>query len=157
MNNMVMVCVGAILMCCRLAYADADADTSRAVLSLERQVMDGWLNGNPDSLIALSDPDITYFHSILDKRLDGIKAVKDLYEGYRGRPLYDSYKMVDPKVQAAGDLAILTYQLETHNGDLTRYWNATVVYQKKQEGWRIIHTHWSLTKPTIPGAPKEQE
>ena len=27
-----------------------------------------------------------------------------------------------------------------------RGWNATEVYRRTKNGWRIIHTHWSLVK-----------
>ena len=100
----------------------------------------------------ISDPQITYFHVMTDKRLDGLAALKALYEPYRGMPLYDSYEITDPKVQAAGDMAILTYIMVRHNGSVTTRWNATQVYQKKPQGWRVIHSHWSQTKPPVSAA-----
>ena len=129
-----------------LAAADGNEATAREVLALERTTLDGWQMGNPDPLLAISDPDITYFHVVTDKRLDGLPAVKALFEGYRGRPLFDSYEMADPKVQSSGDTAVLTYTLVRHVGTATTRWNATQVYQRKKEGWRIIHSHWSATR-----------
>jgi ketosteroid isomerase-like protein len=32
-------------------------------------------------------------------------------------------------------------------GSVTSRWNATQIYQRKAEGWRVIHTHWSQTAP----------
>ena len=66
------------------------------------------------------------------------------------RPLFDSYEMAGPKVQTSGDIAVLTYILVRHTGSATSRWNATQVYQRKKEGWRIIHSHWSATKPSEP-------
>ena len=129
-----------------LAAADRDDAAAREVLALERTTLDGWQVGNPDPLLAISDPDITYFHVVTDKRLDGLPALKALFEAYRGRPLCDSYEMAEPKVQATGDTAVLTYVLVRHVGTATTRWNATQVYQRKKEGWRIIHSHWSATK-----------
>ena len=80
----------------------------------------------------------------------GLPAVKALFDGYRGRPLFDSYEMAEPKVQASGDTAVLTYILVRHIGTMTTRWNATQVYRQKKEGWRIIHSHWSVTRPTEP-------
>jgi len=151
----ILICTAAAALCGMLASADSDADIARVILAMERQAMDGWLKGNFDSLLAMSDPEITYFHAVTDKRLDGLPAVKELYEGYRGRPLFDSYEIIDPKVQVSGDTAVLTYQLETRNGAVARRWNATQVYQRKKEGWRIIHAHWSMTKPPLSTAPKQ--
>jgi ketosteroid isomerase-like protein len=74
--------------------------------------------------------------------------VKALYDAYRGRPLFDSYEIVDPKVQTGGDVAVLTYILVQQNGSTANRYNATEVYQRKKDGWRVIHSHWSATKPS---------
>jgi ketosteroid isomerase-like protein len=131
----ILICVAASALCA--------ADPKQEILALERQGMEGWLKGDPDPFLAISDPDITYIHIMTGKRLDGLPAVRALYETYRGRPLFDSYEITDPKVQLSGDTAILTYHFVSHNGSAERHWNATQVYQHKNEGWRIIHTHWS--------------
>ena len=146
MKRMVLAGAVAAALCGVLAAADGNEATAREVLALERTTLDGWQMGNPDPLLAISDPDITYFHVVTDKRLDGLPAVRALFEGYRGRPLFDSYEMADPKVQSSGDTAILTYTLVRHVGTATTRWNATQVYQRKKEGWRIIHSHWSATR-----------
>ncbi len=115
----------------------------QTILTLERRAMDQWLQGNPDGFLAISDPGITYFHSVTEARLDGIAAVRVLYETYRGRPLFDRYEIVGPKVVAASGTAVLTYQLVTHNASLTRRWHASEVYRHTRTGWRIVHTHFS--------------
>ena len=146
MKRVVLAGAVAAALCGVLAAADGNEATAREVLALERTTLDGWQMGNPDPLLAISDPEITYFHVVTDKRLDGLPAVKALFEGYRGRPLFDSYEMAEPKVQASGDTAVLTYTLVRHVGAATTRWNATQVYQRKKEGWRIIHSHWSATR-----------
>jgi ketosteroid isomerase-like protein len=147
MKNSILACAVAAALCGALAAADGNEATGQEVLALERRTLDGWQVGNPDPLLAISDPEITYFHVVTDQRLDGLAAVKALFEGYRGRPLFDSYEMAEPKVQASGDTAVLTYILVRHVGTETTRWNATQVYQRKKEGWRIIHSHWSVTRP----------
>jgi len=107
--------------------------------------MDGWLKGDSAPMLAAADPEITLFHVMSPQRLDGAAAVKALYEPYAGRPLFDSYQIENPKVQGGADIAILSYQLVTQNGDATRKWNATEVYQRKKAGWRVIHSHFSQT------------
>jgi len=146
MKSFVLACAMATALCGVLAAADRDDAAAREVLALERTTLDGWQVGNPDPLLAISDPEITYFHVVTDKRLEGLPAVKALFEAYRGRPLFDSYEMADAKVQASGDTAVLTYVLVRHVGAATTRWNATQVYQRKKEGWRIIHSHWSATR-----------
>lgn len=130
-----------------IVFTSKDAQTAREILSLEHEAMEGWGKGDPDVLLATLDPEITYFHAVTAQRLDGLPAVKALFEGYRGTPLFDSFEILNPKVQADGDVAILTYLFVRRNGTVTSRWNATQVYQRKKEGWRVIHTHWSVTGP----------
>ena len=153
MKNALLSCMFVAALSGVLAAADANSQTAREVLALERKAMDGWLTGNPDPTLAISDPGITYFHAMTDKRLDGLPALRALYEGYRGMPLFDSYEIVDPNVQVGGDMAVLTYILARRNGDVTSRWNATQVYQRTKDGWRVIHSHWSMTK-ALPAPPK---
>jgi ketosteroid isomerase-like protein len=150
MKNSILACAAAAALCGVLVAADENEAVAREVLALERKTLDGWQVGNPDPLLAISDPEITYFHVVTDKRLDGLPALRALFEGYRGRPLFDSYEMAEPKVQSSGDIAVLTYILVRHVGTATTRWNATQVYQRKKEGWRIIHSHWSATRPAEP-------
>jgi hypothetical protein len=128
------------------AGSSPETDAAQEVLTLERQAMDGWLAGNPDPQLAVTDRQITYIHAVAGQRLEGIDAVREMFERYRGRPLFDSYEILEPIVQSSGDIAILTYQLERHNGAATSYWHGTQVYQRKPEGWRVIHTHWSAVQ-----------
>ena len=150
MKSLILAGAAAAAVCGMLAAADGSEAAAREVLALERTTLDGWQVGNPDPLLAISDPDITYFHVVTEKRLDGLPALRALFEGYRGRPLFDSYEMAEPKVQSSGDIAVLTYILVRHVGSATSRWNATQVYQRKKEGWRIIHSHWSATRPVTP-------
>lgn len=153
--KIVLIFVVAAALCGTRAFADSDAETAREILGLERQAMDGWQKGNPDPLLAMSDAEITYFHVMTEKRLDGLPAVKALYERFRGTPLFDSYEIVDPKVQVSDGMAVLTYIFVRHNGAATSRWNATQVYRRKREGWRIIHSHWSVTRPSLATAPQQ--
>ena len=140
------VTVGLAVLGIRPALADSEADTTRKLVSLERQAMDGWLKGDPDPQLAFTDAKITYIHDVIGKRLESLAAVKELYAGYRGKALFDSYEILSPTVRAIGDVAVLSYQLAQHMGADTRYWNATQVYTKTADGWRVIHTHWSAAK-----------
>ena len=145
MRTAILACAIAAAACGIMAAADETDATGHEILALERKALDGWQTGNPDPLLAISDPDITSFHVMTGKRLDGLPAVKELFERYRGTPLFDAYEMADPKIQAAGDIAVLTYILVQHMGAATSRWNATQVYQRKKDGWRVIHSHWSAT------------
>jgi ketosteroid isomerase-like protein len=150
MKISILACAAATALCGVLAAADSTESVAREIVALERTALDGWQKGNPDPLLAISDPDITYFHVMTDQRLDGLPAVRALFESYRGRSLFDSYEMAGPKVQSSGETAVLTYILVRHIGTTTTRWNATQVYRHNKEGWRIVHSHWSLAKPLEP-------
>ena len=146
MQSVFLACAAISALSGVLAAAGQNDATAREILVLERKVMDGWQTGNPDPCIALADPEITYFHIVSEKRIDGLPALKSLFDANRGRPLFDSYEMADPQVQVSGDIAVLSYILIRHLGANTSRWNSTQIYQHKKEGWRVIHSHWSATK-----------
>jgi len=143
-KSTILACTVAAAVGGLFAYQDSNTPVERELLAIERASMDGWLKGDSGPMLAASDPDITLFHVMTEQRVEGIAAVKELYAPYAGRPLFDSYQIENPKVQAAGDMAILTYRLATLNGGVARKWNATEVYQKKKAGWRVIHSHFSV-------------
>ena len=124
-------------------WANPQSGIAQELLTIERQVMDGWLNGNPDPATAVADPQITFIHDALGRPIEGLPALKAALEQFRGVPLFERYEILNPKVHAAGEAAVLTYQLVQHTAATARYWNGTLVYQKKKEGWRLIHSHWS--------------
>jgi ketosteroid isomerase-like protein len=146
MTKTILACAMSMALCGALPAAEPDDATAREILAMERKLLDGWQVGNPDPMLAIADPEITCFHAVSDRRLDGLPAVKALFESYRGVPLFDRYEMAEPKVQSSGNTAVLTYILVRHIGTATTRWNSTQVYQRKPEGWRVIHSHWSVTK-----------
>ena len=143
MIKIIAIWAAAAVLCGTLAAADSDAEIARQLLALERKAMDGWTTGNPDGDLAISDATITYIHPAAGKRLDGLPALKELFERFRGTPLFDSYEIVEPKVQVGGDMAVLTSCFEFRNGATLRRYYATLVFQHRKEGWRIVHAHWS--------------
>jgi ketosteroid isomerase-like protein len=142
-----MVVAAAVWLTSIPVRAASDEETAKEIVAMERRAMDGWITGNPDPALAIADPEISYFHVMTEKRLDGLAAVKELFERYRGMPLYESYQMGDLKVVVHGDVAVLTYLLIFQKGGAANRWNATEVYQRKMAGWRVIHSHWSQTRP----------
>jgi len=50
-------------------------------------------------------------------------------------------------VQGNDSMAVLTYNLNSYSDGK---WNCTEVYCLENDGkWRIIHNHWSFTKPNL--------
>ena len=132
------------------AARDAQRDT---IIALERAALDRWGKGDPRGYLDTYAPDVTYFDPMQDKRVDGRAALKELYGPLTGKISIDHYEMIGAKVQQSGDVAVLTFNLVSHakrpTGEpLIVRWNSTEVYARSQGRWRIIHSHWSFTRPT---------
>jgi hypothetical protein len=119
------------------------------LMALESAAMERWRKGDPWGFTDISDQGVTYFDKGTSKRLDGLEALKAEYAKRVGKIHYDVMEFIDPRVQAHGDLAVLTYrffstELNPDGSIAGRIpWNCTEVFCKKDTKWRIIHTHWS--------------
>ncbi len=126
---------------------------AETIIAMEKAALDRWGHGDPGGYLEISAQEVTYFDPDLEKRLDGIDALRKLYETIRGKVSVDRFEMIDPRVQVHGNVAILTFNLIDHSGKdegrdpAKSRWNSTETYARVGGEWRIIHTHWSYTKP----------
>jgi len=81
--------------------------------------------------------------------VDGLPALKDLYDTIRGKIKIDRAEIINPRVQVMGDSAILTIQFASHGSEGGKLWNCTEVYQRLDGAWKIVHSHWSFTKAGV--------
>ena len=123
------------------------ATVQETILKLERAALDRWGKGDPDGFLEINTGDVSYFDPFLEQRLDGLPALRDWYRGIRGKIKIDRDEIIDPRVQLIGDAAILTYRFVSQGSEGSARWNATEVYQRTGDQWRIVHSHWSFTKP----------
>ncbi len=135
----------------RSVLKGGDSNDGHPVFALERAAMQRWCSGDPDGFLELSAPDVVYFDPFQKTRLDGIDALRALYDSFRGQISADWYEFIDAKVQTIGEEgAVLTFQFRSRSGDVEYFWNCTEVYRKDAGDWRIIQTHWSLPKLDTP-------
>ena len=124
------------------ALGKADREAQKRTLSI---------NGTPaihSAYIANIGSEIGYFEPILEKRLDGLEPLRKMYEVLRGRVHADKYDMLNTRVQMVGDAAILSFNLISIENGVPFRWNCTEVFAKEKDGqWKIVHSHWSVTKP----------
>ena len=125
-----------------------------AIIALERAALDRWGRGDPLGYLEAYASEITYFDPTGERRVDGLAAMGDLYRPLTGKIRVDRYDMIDPKVQHDGNIAVLSYNLVSHvkrpNGEAFAVrWNSTAVYRQIAGTWKIIHSHWSFTKPEL--------
>lgn len=124
-------------------------DPTQAIIGKEREALDRWSNGDPFGYINLTDTSMTYFDPSLEKRIDGKKAFEEYIAPVKGKIHIDKYEMINPRVQAHGEVVVLTYNLIDYaKGDTSR-WNSTEVYWLVQGDWKLIHSHWSFTRPPL--------
>ena len=124
------------------------------IIALERGALDRWGRGDPQGYLELYAREVTYFDPMREKRIDGLDAMRQLLEPIKGLVKVDRYEMIDPQVYRAGDAAILTYNLVSYGrspaGDaMAVRWNSTEVYAQIDRQWKIVHSHWSYTKPEL--------
>ncbi|MGA9071804.1 MAG: nuclear transport factor 2 family protein [Terracidiphilus sp.] len=125
-------------------------EVSLQLIQIERAALDRWGRGDPDGFLEISAPDVTYFDPFLPEGIHGLGALRQYYAQLRGKIFVECDEMIDPKVQASDETAILSYRYTSRGrkGDEMR-WNTTEVYRRGEDGWRILHSHWSFTQPDI--------
>jgi ketosteroid isomerase-like protein len=153
-NKNTVMCATMILALLSSCGRTPTGDIEKAIIEKEKQVMDEWGKGRTMVFPNNSAPEITYFDPSLEKRLDGIEAFSELLKPIEGKFTIDRYEMVNPKVQVYGETAVLTYNLVDYSktpqgAEQKFFWNTTEVYHKVGNDWRIVHSHWSFTKPTV--------
>jgi ketosteroid isomerase-like protein len=131
-----------------------DRDT-QAIIATECQAFQRWANGDLNGFLEASDPEVDYFDPFLDARLVGLPALRALYEPSQGKIHVDRWEMVNPRVIVSGDMAVLTFNFAGVSQGRTTRWNTTEVYRRRDGQWKIVHTHWSLTKPELVKPPTD--
>ena len=122
------------------------ADATHEVIEMECFALVRWGMGDPSAFLALYAPDIVYFDPGLERRIDGLAAMAEHYKGIRGKVHFDRFELINPLVQVAGDVAVLTFNYASYGaqGEPSR-WNFTEVYRRAGHKWEIIQSHWSTT------------
>lgn len=136
------------------AQSAAQKAVTDTIIALERAALDRWGRGDPQGYIETYAPEITYFDPFTDKRIDGIDAITAMLKPITGKVKIDRYEMLNPRAQQSGDIAVLSFNLVSHarnpDGSPRRVrWNSSEVYRRTAGKWKIIHSHWSFTKPDL--------
>lgn len=126
-------------------------DTALKIIAMERDALERGAKGDVDSFVNISDPDVVYFDPSLERRIDGLAALKDYYHKNSKPPEEElDIELINPK----GNVAVLTFNYKSTGRRTGRVelWNCTEVFRQTAQGWRIIQTHWSWTKPQLAAA-----
>ena len=140
------------------AFIAADTDTPTAadeaqaleeLLAQERDVMDVYFaQSDPTAYVGMyADAGVTY----IDPNSGGIlenQAAKDYLLGFTGFIPPFTYEITDSSLSLSGDTAVFTFELVMYNeGELVGTWNTTEIHQRVDDGWEMIHAHWSNPAP----------
>lgn len=100
--------------------------------------------------IAADDVTLFDFEPGAQLRMEGLEAFRNYMSPIAEQVPPHTFDIVNPKVQAYDDTAILTYHWNAFmtDGKPLPSWKATSVYHWKDGQWRMVHTHWS----TVQGA-----
>jgi ketosteroid isomerase-like protein len=154
-----VVVLACLASACTSAPSDKDNFSPEAIIALEKGALDRWAKGDPGGYYDIVAADTNYFDPLADKRIDGLGALKSHIEPFAGKFSIDRVEMINPHVRRDGDLAVLTFNLNDYGAQMnggpkeTARWNSTEVYQRISGAWRIVHSHWSYTKPDIKPKP----
>jgi ketosteroid isomerase-like protein len=118
------------------------------IVAMERAALVRWCKGDPSGFLEICAPDVVYFDPFLDRRIDGLEALTTYYEGIRGKISASRFELINPLVQRAGEMVVLTFNFVSYGGtDNELRWNCTEVFRRDAGRWQIIQTHWSFTNP----------
>jgi calcium/calmodulin dependent protein kinase II association protein len=115
------------------------------LLTQLRAAMGRWYKGDPSGYAKLFADDLTYFAPVTGGRLEGIDALRALFGPVAGKIHVPRFEMLNAKLQLYDDIGILTYNVHEYASEdsVSARWNATEVYRRIGNEWRIIHGHWS--------------
>jgi ketosteroid isomerase-like protein len=129
------------------AVPAAAADIPATIIAMERAALDRSDKGDVKGFLEISAEDVVYMDPALDAPLIGLPALTAYYAKFpAGEPSHGV--MSNTHVQVLGNVAILSFHYVSRAGtEKEIFWNCTEVYRKTNSNWRIVNTHWSLTKP----------
>lgn len=124
------------------------------LMALERSLNERWSSGDSSGYLENYHEDISYFDPVAETLLVGRPSVVAHISKIYSNPHIVRNEYLNPHVivSDAGDLAVLSYNLNTFVADesgeekLLRAWNSTEVYRLIDKQWRIVHSNWALAK-----------
>lgn len=131
--------------------AHSEGNVAAKIIALEKGALDRWGNGDPMGFVEIAAPQITYFDPDVELRIDGIQAFTGLMEGIKGKIFMEGYELLNPTVEIADELAVLSFNYASwgeSDGEPWRSdWNSSEIYREIDGQWRLVHSHWSRTQP----------
>lgn len=141
------------------SIAQAQDSVADRIIAMEKAALDRWGKGDVTGYFEIMANDVTYFDPNVDKRVDGIAAIRAYIGPFAGKIKIDRYEMVDPRVQVTGDIAVLSFRIVNYakrqdgTETVANRWNTSEVYRRTNGAWKIWHSHFSFTRPALATPP----
>jgi ketosteroid isomerase-like protein len=132
-----------------VALAEQPSDVAATIIAMERAALDQSDRFDADGFLKISDPGVVYIDPALERPIVGLENLRTYYKSFGAGGTPTPGEMLGSQVRVMGDTAVLTFNYRRKDGKEPR-WNATEVYHRTKDGWRIVHTHWSYIKPQPP-------
>lgn len=151
-----IILVGQVLRQLYLLWERGGATMANNILSLEKAAMERWRVGDPWGFVEISAEEITYVDPNQTRPIIGLKEFRTYMQQFEGKIQYQGSEFIDPVIVAVEDAAVLSYNYQSSvfgtDGEIVNQtpWNATEVYFRLGEKWRIVHTHWSFINQKLP-------
>ena len=151
-------CVVIITMCGLLAVflgglvfgagqtAQSEAKALEEIVALELATYETWFGQSDPTAYAQQFADkATYFDTMLPELIEDT-AIKDHLMSLAGKIPNLTYKILNPRVDLYGDVAVFVFNLEAYDpkdGTLVRLWKSSAVLIRTNDGWKKVHAHWT--------------
>ena len=92
--------------CCTKQEQPSNKEIEQTILTLEKNALDKWSNGDQVGFSDNFAEDATYFDDVAAQvRMDGIENLKKYFASLQGQVPVHKYELINPKVQVYGDMA----------------------------------------------------
>lgn len=132
--------------------SDTSSDQA-AVVTAHTRLLASLSAADVDAFTALLDPspDLLIFHPMLEDRFDTVEMVKKNLPIMFAKLGKATWTEVHPLVVFRDGVAWVTYYMLVEAANLSRPFagRGTEIWNRTDNGWRLVHAHWSET-PTYP-------
>lgn len=129
------------------------AAAEREILELVRAWNAAFAENDVERYFGFVDPDITVLTPANPYRVEGAAQDREEFEFSlaSGKSHVNLFQMMQPKVQLAGDAAVVTYfwrgSLGRGEAAAMLHFKETDVFVRRPAGWKLLHVHLSRATP----------
>jgi len=118
------------------------------ILGIEKAMSDAFNAGKVEEILKYFDEELIEFSSTKPERLMGISALRETFNFYLKEADHLEFNIVSPIIKIIDEnaaIATFYWLVVLINGKTRReiQGRGTHVFLKKDEGWKIIHEHFS--------------